>query len=124
MSLITFSESEIKSGYLVQQADWYEYEVKDYKEKPATTDGSPNHIWFFEGLSGEMEHVPVVKLISSKMKSDLINIMRAFNGGKDPSVGQTFDPADTKGIRLMAYTKRGQDQNGKTINELTDFRAK
>lgn len=124
MSLISFSESELKAGYLVRNPAFYDYEVTDFKEKPASTDGSPNYIWFFKGLSGEMSDVPVFKLISSKMKNDLLNIMKAFNGGKDLTPGQTLDPAETKGIRIQAYTKRGQDQNGKTINDLTDFRPK
>lgn len=124
MSLISFSESELKAGYLVQNSDWYDFEVTEYKEKPATTDGSPNHIWFLKGLSGEMDQVPVFKLISSKMKTDLLNIMKAFNGGIAPAPGQTMDPKDTVGLKVQAYTKRGQDQNGKTINDLVDFRPK
>lgn len=124
MSLISFTDSELKAGYLVQNPNFYEYVVTDFKEKPANTDGSPNYIWFLKGLSGEMEEVPVVKFCSSKMKTDLLNIMKAFNGGKDPAPGQTMDPKDTIGIHVEAYTKRGQDQNGKSINELTDFRPK
>jgi len=124
MTMINFSESEIKAGYLVQTPDWYDYVIKDHKEKPAKTDGSANHIFIFEGQNGEMSGVPVVKLYSSKVAAFMVPLFKAANGGKDLTPGAGIDPNDLVGITLQAYTKRGQNQEGSPINDLVDFRPK
>lgn len=120
--MIKFTESDLKEGYLVENPGWYEYKADTYVEKPAKTDGAPNHIWNFVGQNGEMTGVPVFKLISSKMRADLVVIMKAFNGGVNPAAGTEIEGKDTVGIVIEAMTKRGTDQNGKTINDLIDFR--
>ena len=122
--MIRFSQADIKAGYLVQEPGWFDYIIKDHKTKPAKSDGSANHLFFFEGQSGEMQGVTVVKLYSSKVPAFMVPLFKAANGGKDLDENTEYNEADLVGVALQAYTKRGQNQEGSPINDLVDFRPK
>jgi hypothetical protein len=121
MPVVKFTNEDIKSSYLVQTPDWYDYEVTKVTEKPAKSDGSPNYWITFKGQSGEMEGVLVTKLYSSKAGWAMVPLIKAVNGGKEPVSDTPFELNDLVGVKVSSMTRRG-DFNGTTINDLVDFR--
>jgi hypothetical protein len=121
MPAITFSNEDIKAGYLVQNPGRFKYEISNIKSKPAKTDGSPNYTIQFKGLDGEMEGVVVFVMISSKAPWLLAPIFKAASGG-ELVPGKNYELDDLKGVVLSAMTVRGQREDGSQFNNLTDYR--
>ena len=121
MPVVNFTEEDIKSSYLVQNPDWYVYEITKITEKPARSDGSPNNWITFKGQTGEMKGVLVTKCYSSKAGWALIPLVKACNGGKDVTAETEFELNDLVGVRVQGMTRRG-DFNGSVVNDLVDFR--
>ena len=116
---IKFSESTIKSSFLVETPDWYDYECTKVLEK--TNDkGSINYIFIFEGRSGDMKGVGVSKLINEKADWVLAPLFKAAFGELDPEA--EYDPQKLEGVTLQAYTKRGARMDGTPMNDLVDWR--
>ena len=122
MPVVSFSDADIKSGFLVQNPGRYTYEVKTIKVKQAKTDGSPNYLFQFEGKTGEMAGVTVFLQISSKAKWLLTPIFKAANGGKDLTPGQDYNTDDLVGVSVSAMTTRGQREDGTYFNSLGDWK--
>ena len=121
MAKIKFSNDDIKSGFLVKTPGHYTYEIQKVTSKPASTDGSPNYLFRFKGLNGEMEGVTVFVQISSKASWLMAPIFKAANNGVlDPEV--EYDPEDLVGIQISAMTTRGTRQDGSLQNVLSDYR--
>jgi len=121
MGKIRFSPATIKAGFLVENPDWYDYEIVKHMEKAATT-GSVNHILIFEGRSGEMDGVPVSKLINEKADWVALPIFVAANGGNPPDPESDYDWDDLVGVRMSVFTKRGARQDGTPQNDLVEFK--
>lgn len=123
MPKVKFTNEDLKSSYLVQNPDWYDYEISKVTEKPAKSDGSPNYWITFKGVGAgqEMNGVLVTKLYSSKAGWAMVPLMKAINSGKEPLPETEFELNDLVGIKVTAMTRRG-DFNGSTINDLVDFR--
>ena len=119
MPVVNFTEEDIKSSYLVQNPDWYVYEITKITEKPARSDGSPNNWITFKGQTGEMKGVLVTKCYSSKAGWALVPLVKAC--GVEPAQGQSFELDNLKGVQVQAMTRRG-DFNGSVVNDLVDFR--
>jgi hypothetical protein len=122
MPAITFTDEDIKAGFLVQNPGRYKYELSNVKVKPAKTDGSPNYTFVFKGLDGEMAGVSVFYMASSKAGWLIAPIVKAANGGKAPVPGQKYEIDDLKGVVLTAMTARGQREDGTYFNSLSDFK--
>lgn len=121
MPKVKFTAEDLKSSYLVQNPDWYVYEIIKITEKPAKSDGSPNNWITFKGESGEMAGVLVTKCYSSKAGWALVPLVKAANGGKEPSAESDFELDDLLKVKVQAMTRRG-DFNGSVVNDLVDFR--
>jgi hypothetical protein len=121
MPKVSFSNEDIKAGFLVQNPGRYEYTIKRVTVKPAKSDGSPNYTFLFQGTSGEMEGVPVFVMISSKAGWLLTPIFKAANGGKPLESGTDYDTDDLLGVSLSAMTTRGQREDGSPFNMLSDY---
>ena len=121
MGKIRFSPSTIRAGFLVENPDWYKYKIIKHLEKAATT-GSVNHILVFEGQNGEMEGVPVSKLINEKADWVALPIFTAANGGNPINPDADYDWDELVGVVMEAYTKRGARQDGTPQNDLVEFK--
>lgn len=121
MPIVSFSDEDIKSGYLVKNPGRFNYEISDIKQKPAKTDGSPVYQFIFKGMDGEMAGVLVVVGISSKAKWLLVPLFRAANGGKELEKDYQYNTDDLKGVVISAMTSRGQTDQGTYFNALGDY---
>lgn len=128
MGKIRFSESAIKSSFLVENPDWYVFECTKVLEKASTT-GSINYIFIFEGKRSknaknpeEMSGVSVSKLINEKADWVMYPMFKAANNGNDLTPETEVDPHDLEGVTFEAMCKRGQRQDGSPQNDLVDFR--
>jgi|WetSurMetagenome_2_1015567.scaffolds.fasta_scaffold404833_1 hypothetical protein len=122
MPTVSFSDEDIKSGFLVQTPGRYNYELTKVKTKAAKTDGSPNYILQFKGLNGEMEGVVVFVQISSKAKWLLAPIFRAANNGEPLEKDKSYEIDDLVGCTFSAMTSRGQSEQGNYFNNLSDWK--
>lgn len=121
MPVVTFSAEDIASGHLVDEPGWFGYEIKKVTPKPAKSDGSTNYWVTFVGQTGEMNGVGVTEMWNAKASWSMVNLYRAINGGKDPKPGDGIDFEALVGIKLQAYTVRG-DKFGTIANCLKDYR--
>lgn len=121
MPAIKFSNDDIKAGYLIQNPGRFTYELTNVKTKAAKSDGSPNYIFQFKGLDGEMEGVVVFVMLSSKAGWLIAPIVKACNGG-ELEAGVEYNPEDLKGCRVSAMTTRGTREDGGMFNSLNDFK--
>lgn len=121
MPAIKFTEEDVKAGYLVKTPGRYKYELSNIKTKAARTDGSPNYIFVFKGLEGEMAGVAVFYMASSKAQWLIAPLVKAANGGEEPTPGVEYDLDSLKGVVLTAMTTRGQRDDGTYFNALGDF---
>jgi hypothetical protein len=120
---IQFSESTIKSGFIVQNPDWYDYEFVKVEKKDTARGDSQNYIIDLEGRSGEMTNVPVTLVIWENADWVLLPIFKAFLGGKDPEPGVDYEVEDLVGTTLSGYTKRGAHyKDGTPQNDISDWR--
>jgi hypothetical protein len=121
MPAISFSNDDIKAGYLIQNPGRYKYELTKIKVKPAKTDGSPNYVFQFKGLDGEMEGVVVFVMLSSKASWLIAPIVKACNGGV-LEAGVEYNVEDLAGCQVTAMTTRGTRDDGGMFNSLNDFK--
>ena len=123
MSKVRFSESAIRASYLVENPDFYEYEITRHTEKASDAGDSQNHFVTFEGRSGEMEHVPVNVLFNDKADWAYLPLFVAASGKAEISPEDEFDWDDLVGVKLKAMTKRGVRFGSDTpCNVLSDYR--
>jgi hypothetical protein len=121
---ITFTDSEVKSGYLVQQPAWYRLKILGVRKMISQKGDSDNYFVEILGRSGEMTDVEFTKMFNTS-KGFKVNIVRYFvacNGGNDLQPGKQYGFDDTVGVELEGYVTRGADKNGNPINDVGDWR--
>jgi len=125
--LITFSEEDVKSGYILQgNPDWYDLKVLESRRMDAKSGKSVNYFVKVRGEEGEMKDVVFTIMFNTSdgFRDKIKRFFVAANGGKDLVPGTPYDWKNTIGITLRGYVQRGQDQNGNSINDVPDFRPK
>jgi len=105
MGKIRFSEAAIKANYLVENPDWYEYEITNVVSKPTQAGDSNNNFVTFEGRSGEMQGVPVTIMFNDKADWTYLPLFTVAVG-REITAEDEFEWDDLKGIKLQAMTKR------------------
>jgi len=124
--LITFSDSDVKAGYLVQEPGWYDYKILSARENPSKSGETTNYFVEVRGESGEMKDVEFTIMFNTHkaFRGKITRLFVAANGGNDLAPGKAYNWKDVIGITLQGYTQRGQDQNGNPVNDIPDFRPR
>jgi len=124
--LISFSESDIKAGYLVQEPNWYDYKILTCRENLSKKGTSTNYFVSLRGESGEMNGVEFQIMLNTSegFRGKIIRLFQAANGGNELTAGKPYNWKDVIGLTISGYTLRGLDQNGNSINDVSDFRPK
>jgi len=125
---IRFSESTIKSGFLVVEPDWYGVKFVKHMEKDSKDKKSKNHILVADVIAcnegedtSKMLGVPVTILINEKADWAALPLFKAANGGEDPEADVDYEFKDLVGVELDAYIQRGKRQDGTSQNEMIEF---
>lgn len=122
MPKVVFSDSDVRSGYLIQSPAWVKYRVKSCTTKTSKAGDSTNYFLVVVGLEGEMKDVEVVKLYNSKLMKLSNRFFMALEGVDALEAGKGYDFDDYVDSVVEGYTERGEDQDGNPINNLKDWR--
>jgi len=126
-TLITFTEEDVKSGYILQGSpDWFDLKTLEVRKVPARSGNSINYFLKVRGEEGELKDVvwTVMFNTSDGFKDAIKRYFVACNGGADLTPGKAYDWQSTIGLTIRGYVQRGSDQNGAPINSVPDFRPK
>jgi len=126
-TLITFSDEDVKSGYVLQgEPGWFDLKVLEVRKNDAKSGKSVNYFVKVRGEEGELKSViwTVMFNTSDGFRDKIKRFFVACNGGNDLQAGKTYNWNDTVGVLVRGYVQRGQDQNGNSINDVPDFRPK
>lgn len=129
-SLITFSEEDVKSGYVLQGSpDWFDLKVLEVRSNIAKSGKSTNYFVKVRcEEAGELQNVIFTIMFNDTPgdfgKGRIRNLLVAANNGEELTPGKAYNWNDVVGITLRGYVQRGADQNGNPINDVKDFRPK
>lgn len=117
---------DLKKGDLMEPG-WFPFEITDYTEEPADTDGSTNCIFHFKCIAeGPFKGVSPRKLFNEKALGFGKSLYAALNLPFDKEKGYDLSTdlfKQTIGHKVMGYVKRGKSNKGNEFNDLVDFKA-
>lgn len=121
MPKVQFTDSDVRSGYLIESPNWILYRVKSCTEKTSKAGDSTNYFLVVVGIEGEMKDVEVVKMYNSKLIKLSNRFFMAAGGEEMLVAGKDYDFNDYTDVILEGYTERGE-QDGNPINLIKDWR--
>lgn len=105
---------------------WHPAEFIEYKEEPASTDGSTNLLLTFKVLDGPAKGVTPRKLFNEKALGFGKSLWAVFFGPPDPVKGYEISTEAIQakiGSKLKIYIKPGKSNKGNDFNDVVDFQS-